>query len=295
MERLGDIIEKVKGYYPEADVDLVERAYIYAAKVHQGQLRKSGEPYLSHPLATAAILAELRMDTDTIAAGLLHDTLEDTPATEEDLKEVFGEDILNLVRGVTNIGKMAFGTAVEKEAANYRKMILAMADDIRVIIIKLADRLHNMRTLDYLPEQKRVRVARETLDVYAPLAHRLGIAWIKWEMEDLCFRIVDSEVYGEIRSKVSKRRKEREKYIEKLTRVVVEKLTGTGIDAEVIGRPKHFFSIFNKMEKFRIFFSNLCGSIHKIGKQSKYQVMLSITDEADFKFLDLVFNRSRIC
>jgi guanosine-3',5'-bis(diphosphate) 3'-pyrophosphohydrolase len=257
VERLGDIIEKIREYYPEADISLVERAYVYSAKVHTGQLRKSGEPYLMHPLAVASILADFRMDTTTIAAGLLHDTLEDTPTTEEDLRRLFGEDVLNLVLGVTKISKMAFGSTIEKEAANYRKMVLAMADDIRVILIKLADRLHNLRTLEHLAPAKRKRVARETLEVYAPLAHRLGMGGVKIEMEDLAFRHMEPEVYEEIRLAVAKKRKERETYIEAVRGTVVAKLAEAGVRAEVLGRAKHFWSIHQKMLKQKIGFDEV--------------------------------------
>ncbi len=257
MERLGEVIDKIKAYNPTADTSLVEKAYVYSAKVHEGQLRKSGEPYLYHPLAVASILADFKMDTATIAAGLLHDTLEDTEASAEEIKKLFGEDVLNLVLGVTKIGKMAFGTTIEKEAANYRKMVLAMADDIRVIIIKLADRLHNLRTLDYLAPAKRKRVARETMEVYAPLAHRLGMGSLKAEIEDLAFRHLDPEVYEDIRGRVAKKKKERDRFIGELLKTVQDKLAEMGIAAEVTGRAKHFYSIHRKMQKQNISFDEV--------------------------------------
>ncbi len=257
MERLGDVIEAIKRNQPEADTSLVERAYVYSAKVHQGQLRRSGEPYLSHPLAVASILAGFRMDLATIAAGILHDTLEDTTATEEEISRLFGEDVLNLVRGVTKITKMAFGTTIEKEAANYRRMVLAMASDIRVIIIKLADRLHNLRTLEHLPEPKRKRVARETLEVYAPLAHRLGMGSIKLEMEELAFRHLEPEVYADLDARVAKRQDERDRYVEEVRGIVGRKLAEMGIKAEVLGRAKHLYSIHQKMQKQKISFDEV--------------------------------------
>jgi len=190
--QIEEIIEKVRSYHPAADVGLLREAYAIAAKLHKGQERVSGEPYLSHPLAVARILVELKMDTATIAAGLLHDVVEDTRITLQEVREVFGEEIATLVDGVTKIGKLPFLSREERQAETFRKMVLAMSKDIRVILVKLADRLHNMRTLDPLPEEKRKLIAKETLDIYAPLAHRLGIYWVKAELEDLALRHVDS-------------------------------------------------------------------------------------------------------
>ncbi|MBI2091855.1 MAG: bifunctional (p)ppGpp synthetase/guanosine-3',5'-bis(diphosphate) 3'-pyrophosphohydrolase, partial [Deltaproteobacteria bacterium] len=187
MLRLNDILDIVSAYNPAADLDELKKAYVFAAKVHQGQTRRSGEPYLVHPLETAGILAEMRLDVASIVTALLHDTVEDTVTTLEEIEQLFGEEVRNLVDGVTKLSKIKFTTSEEKQAENFRKMIMAMAKDIRVILIKLADRLHNMRTLEYLPEAKRFEIAKETMDIYAPIANRLGIQKIKTELEDLSF------------------------------------------------------------------------------------------------------------
>jgi GTP pyrophosphokinase len=185
--RLEDIVERIQKYNPDADVDLLRRAYIFSAKVHQGQTRLSGETYLNHPIEVAAILAGLKLDAATVAAGLLHDTIEDTTATPEEIKEMFGEEVAGLVDGMTKLSRMELQSREQREAENFRKMIVAMAKDIRVILIKLADRLHNMRTLKSLPPEKQRRIAQETIDIYAPLANRMGISKIKIELEDLSF------------------------------------------------------------------------------------------------------------
>jgi GTP pyrophosphokinase len=257
MIRIGEIIDQVKVYHPEADVELLNKAYIFSAMAHQGQQRQSGEPYLSHPLQVAGILARMKMDAATVAAGLLHDAPEDTGTPISEIEERFGAEIASLVEGVTKIGKMAFSTSEEREAENFRKMLLAMSRDVRVILIKLADRLHNVRTLDALPEAKRRRIARETMDIYAPLANRLGIAWIKWELEDFSFRHLDTEAYEDLRSRVAKKRGEREKYIEDVRQQVVGKLEEAGVDAEVVGRAKHFYSIRTKMIRQNIPFEEV--------------------------------------
>jgi guanosine-3',5'-bis(diphosphate) 3'-pyrophosphohydrolase len=255
--RIGEIIDQVRKYHPGTDVNLIEKAYIFSAMAHQGQLRQSGEPYLSHPLEVTGILARMQMDAPTVAAGLLHDAPEDTGTPMSEIEERFGAEVASLVEGVTKLGKMAFSTSEEREAENFRKMILAMSRDVRVILIKLADRLHNARTLEALPEAKRRRIARETMDIYAPLANRLGIAWIKWELEDLAFRHLDPEAYEDIRLRVAKKRVEREKYIEEVRQLVTEKLEEAGIKAEVVGRAKHFFSIRTKMERQNIPFNEV--------------------------------------
>ncbi len=249
MIRLNDILSKVSAYNPTADLDIVRKAYVYCAKVHQGQTRLSGEPYLVHPMEVSAILADLKLDVPSVVTGLLHDTVEDTLATIEELTEMFGEEVANLVNGVTKIGKIHFKTKEESQAENFRKMLLAMSDDIRVILIKLADRLHNMRTLQYQPEVKQRAIARETLDIYAPIAHRLGIQWVKSELEDLSFRYLDPQVYYDLASKVSMKKKEREAYIEQVKSVISEKLAEHGIRGEVSGRSKHLYSIYRKMVK----------------------------------------------
>jgi GTP diphosphokinase / guanosine-3',5'-bis(diphosphate) 3'-diphosphatase len=248
MIRLNDILNKVTSYNPVADLDLIRKAYVYCAKVHQGQTRLSGEPYLVHPMEVSAILADLRLDVPTVVTGLLHDTVEDTLTTLEELADMFGEEVANLVNGVTKIGKIHFKTKEESQAENFRKMLLAMSDDIRVILVKLADRLHNMRTLQYQPEPKQRSIARETLDIYAPIANRLGISWIKSELEDLSFRYLDPQIYYDLASKVAKKKKEREAYVEDVKQIIAEKLTEHDIKGEVSGRSKHLYSIYNKMQ-----------------------------------------------
>src|SRR5512143_252777 len=211
--RLEDIVERIQNYHPDADVDLLRRAYIFSAKAHQGQTRLSGEAYLIHPIEVAAVLASLKLDVPSVAAGLLHDTIEDTAVTHEDIKALFGDEVAMLVDGMTKLSRMELQSREQREAENFRKMIVAMAKDIRVILIKLADRLHNMRTLKYLPPEKQRRIAQETLDIYAPLANRMGISKIKIELEDLSFMYLNPEVYEDLVGKVNKRRIERESYI----------------------------------------------------------------------------------
>lgn len=255
--RIGEIIDLVKEYHPEADTELLEKAYIFSAMAHQGQLRQSGEPYLSHPLEVAGILARMKMDTETVAAGLLHDGPEDTDTSLSEIEARFGKKVAYLVEGVTKLGKMAFSTSEEREAENFRKMLLAMAKDIRVILIKLADRLHNIRTLEALSEEKRKRISRETMDIYAPIANRLGIAWIKWELEDYSFRHLEPEAYEEIRGQVVKKREEREKYLEEVCLQVMKKMEDAGLQAQVVGRAKHFYSIKAKMLRQNIPFNEV--------------------------------------
>jgi GTP pyrophosphokinase len=245
--RIEDIEEEVQKYHPEADLDLLRRGYVFAAKVHQGQERRSGEPYLSHPLEVARILTQLKMDESTLTAGLLHDAMEDTFATIEEVKELFGEEIANLVDGVTKISKLSFSTREDRQAESLRKMVLAMSKDIRVLLIKLADRLHNMRTLDPLEPEKKRTIAQETLDIYAPLANRLGIAWIKQEFEDLALRYLEPDIYEDLVSRVAKKRKEREGEINEVISILQGKLREMEIKARITGRPKHFYSIFRKM------------------------------------------------
>ena len=245
--RIEDIEEEVQKYHPGPDLDLLRRGYVFAAKVHQGQERRSGEPYLSHPLEVAKILTQLKMDESTLTAGLLHDAVEDTFASIEEVKEVFGEEIANLVDGVTKISKLSFSTREDRQAESLRKMVLAMSKDIRVLLIKLADRLHNMRTLDPLEPEKKRAIAQETLDIYAPLAHRLGIAWIKQEFEDLALCSLEPDIYTDLVSRVAKKRKEREGEINEVISILQGKLREMEIKARITGRPKHFYSIFKKM------------------------------------------------
>lgn len=247
--RLMDIQEVLKNNQPDADIDKLSVAYVYAAKKHFGQLRQSGEPYLNHPICVAYILADMNMDVDSIIAGMLHDTLEDTDATKEEIESLFGRDVAFLVDGLTKIGKMEFKSKEEKQAENFRKMLISMSQDVRVIIIKLADRLHNMRTIEYLRQDKQERIAKETIEIYAPLAHRLGIARIKWELEDLSFRILNREQYDTLQKRVKLNRQERENYLIKVRNIVTETTAKSDIEAVVDGRPKHFYSIYSKMKK----------------------------------------------
>ena len=241
------LVKKIKENCVNINMDMVDKAYNLAFEAHKEQKRDSGEPYIIHPIEVATILAELGMDTSTIVAGLLHDVIEDTEYTYDDIKKIFGEEVANLVSGVTKITKMEYKSKEEQQADNFRKMLLAMADDIRVIIIKLADRLHNMRTLKYRKKEKQKKTAMETLDIYAPLAHRLGISKIKWELEDLSFRYIHEEEYYDLVKQVAEKRTEREIYIKKIIEDMYNKLEEAGIDSDIDGRPKHFFSIYKKM------------------------------------------------
>ncbi len=257
MIRLNDILDKVTAYNPKADLDVINKAYVFSAKVHQGQIRRSGEPYLSHPLEVTAILCDLKLDVASIATGLLHDTIEDTYATLEQVRSLFGDEIAELVDGVTKISKISFQTTEEQQAENFRKMLLAMAKDIRVILVKLADRLHNMRTLDYMPPAKQIRIAQETLDIYAPLANRLGIAWVRSELEDLSLRYIKPDIYYELVTKVAKTKRERRRYIDEVKGIISDKLAEFGIAVDVTGRPKHFFSIYEKMRQQNLDFEQI--------------------------------------
>jgi len=247
MIRITDIIDRILAYNPDADVGMIDRAYIYSARVHEGQVRLSGEPYLMHPLEVAGILSEMKLDVVSIAAGLLHDVIEDTHVTPEELKEMFGPEVYLIVSGVTKLSKLSFHSSQERQAESIRKMILAMADDIRVILIKLTDRLHNMRTLQYHSSHKKIEIAQETNDIYAPIAGRLGIYWIKKELEDSAFMYLKPQEYGKIKNLVSKDREEREKYIETVRNYIIQKMNAANLTCEVTGRYKYFYSIYNKM------------------------------------------------
>ncbi|MBI2156881.1 MAG: bifunctional (p)ppGpp synthetase/guanosine-3',5'-bis(diphosphate) 3'-pyrophosphohydrolase [Candidatus Rokubacteria bacterium] len=249
MTPLETLIEEIPKYQPGADLNLLARAYEFSASSHRGQQRASGEPYLSHPLEVASLLVGFRMDVTTVTAGLLHDVLEDTKATKADLEREFGGEIAELVDGVTKIGKLAFSSREERQAENFRKMLVAMARDLRVLMIKLADRLHNMRTLDYLPHEKTRKIAQETLDIYAPLAHRLGMAKVKAELEDLALRALQPEAYVDLQKRVAKRRLEREADINQVIAILERKLSEVGIESQIRGRPKHFYSIWKKMHE----------------------------------------------
>ncbi len=247
MTELATLIDEIPKYQPGADLDLLQRAYRFSEVSHQGQQRASGEPYLSHPLEVAHLLVGFKMDVTTVTAGLLHDVLEDTTATKEQLEREFGKEIADLVDGVTKIGKLAFSSREERQAENFRKMLVAMARDLRVLMIKLADRLHNMRTLDYLPPERSRKVAQETLDIYAPLGHRLGMAKVKAELEDLALRALQPDDYLDLQRRVAKRRLEREADINHVITILQQKLSEVGIESQIRGRPKHFYSIWKKM------------------------------------------------
>lgn len=257
ITHIDQLIKRVESYNPDADVALVRRAYAFSAKAHEGQTRQSGEPYLQHPLAVAGVLTALKSDVTAIVAGLLHDTVEDTLATPEELEHEFGKDIARLVDGVTKIGKIPFRNYEETQAENFRKMVLSMADDIRVVLIKLADRLHNMRTLEHLHEAKQQQIAQETLEIYAPLANRLGIGWMKNELEDLCLKSLKPDVYANLTLRVAKRDEERQQYIQEVIQVVKRALADAGLTGEVHGRPKHLYGIYQKMEQQSISFEEV--------------------------------------
>src|SRR5690554_4347643 len=228
---------------------LLERAYRFAVNAHQGQKRFSGELYITHPLGVATILAELELDLDTIVAGLLHDVVEDTEVTLEEIENEFGSEIAQLVDGVTKLSKLEYKSKEERQAENLRKMFMAMAKDIRVLLIKLADRTHNMRTLKYLSPMKQRSISQETLEIYAPLAHRLGIYKIKWELEDLAFRFLERDRYYALVDKLAKKRREREAFIKQVIETLQPKLEEVNIKANVSGRPKHLYSISQKMKE----------------------------------------------
>lgn len=247
--RFAELKRRASGYLPEEGLNLVEKAYRFAEEAHAGQFRKSGEPFIAHPIEVALILADLRMDTDTLCAALLHDTVEDTDVTVEQVVEGFSPDIAQLVQGVTKITRIAVETLTDEQAATIRKMFVAMSKDIRVIVIKLADRLHNMRTLSALPEDRRIFKSRETLEIYAPIAHRLGIGSVKWELEDLAFFYLEPVKFKQISRMVAESRQERERYLSNVIATLSDELSRLGIEAHIAGRPKHLYSIYQKMTK----------------------------------------------
>ena len=247
MLRIQDLTDAVLEYHPEADVDVILDAYLYSAKAHRGQSRKSGEAYISHPIEVAYNLTRLKMDEQTVAAGLLHDTIEDTLATPEEIQDLFGDEIYQLVDGVTKISKMEFSSREEIQAENYRKMILAMARDIRVILIKLADRAHNLQTLGSLSEERQRRIARETMDIFAPLANRLGIAWLRSELENGAFKYLHPNEYSVIVEKMAKEEDQRTHYVENVCSIINKELSESGLVGDVAGRSKHIYSIYRKM------------------------------------------------
>lgn len=257
MPRLDDLLDAITRHQPDADVDLIKKAYLFAAKAHEGQKRRSGEPYLIHPLGVALILAELKMDLTTLTAALLHDTVEDTSATLEEIEKRFGGEVRNLVDGVTKLGKIKFTTSEEAQAENFRKMIMAMAQDIRVILIKLADRVHNMRTLEVMSENKQMDIAQESLDIYAPIANRLGMQAFKIELEDLALKYLKPDVHRMLDEQIRNRRDKRQKYIKQVTAMVEKIVKENNIPSEVSGRHKHYYSIQRKMEAQKIPFDEV--------------------------------------
>lgn len=248
IKTIGDLLEKIKAYHPQAPLAIVEKAYLFSEKAHEGQLRRSGEPYISHPLNVASILADFKLDVDTIMTGLLHDTVEDTNVTLEDIKREFGETVAYLVDGVTKIGKMNFRNSFDKQGENIRKMIVAMGKDVRVVLVKLADRLHNMRTLNHMPYEKQARIAQETLEIYCPLAGRIGISSLKIELEDLCFRYSRPDKFYELVQLLKKTEVETDKYIDEVKRNVSDVLSKSTIkNYKIYGRSKHLWSVYRKM------------------------------------------------
>jgi len=257
LATLDTICKSILGYFPDADIELVKKAYTFAENAHADQKRSSGDPYIIHPTEVAQILADMRLDLSSICAAFLHDTVEDTSAKLEDIEREFNADIAALVDGVTKLNKMSFRTTEEKQAENFRKMIIAMSKDIRVILVKLADRTSNMRSLQYLPPHKQKTIAQETLDIYAPIANRLGMSRVKVELEDLCLRFLHPDVYYKLAELVAKSKNEREKYIEDFSALIQEKLSEYDVKAQVSGRAKHFYSIYKKMERRQVDFNEL--------------------------------------
>jgi GTP pyrophosphokinase len=259
-EELVDIdllIKKVLSYNPDADIELLKQAHLFSTEAHGSQRRIEGSPYIEHPLSVASILADMKMDVATIAAGLLHDTIEDTKTTIKDIKNIFGKEIGFLVQGLTKLSKIEVMTKEEAQAENFRKMLLAMSEDLRVILIKFADRLHNMQTIQHLPESKQQRIASETLEIYAPIANRLGIGWLRTDLEDMSFKVLMPDLYNELVRKVAKRKEEQEAYLREVTEIVNSKLKEEGIPAKVSWRIKHYYGIYQKMLKQEIPFEQV--------------------------------------
>ena len=248
---------RIADHLDRKDQEIVRRAYERALSAHAGQRRLSGEEYVNHPMEVAAILADLELDAETLAAALLHDTVEDTPLTAEEVEHEFGPEVARLVDGVTKLGRISLRSDQQQQAENIRKMMVAMAEDLRVVLIKLADRLHNMRTLDPLPEVKRRKISRETLDIYAPLAHRLGIGQIKWELEDLAFRNLEPDAYEDVAKRIARKRHERERLVSDLKEILARELEKVGIGADISGRPKHIYSVWQKMTRDQKDFSEI--------------------------------------
>src|SRR6202142_4048834 len=252
VTRYRDLLRKVRSYRPEEDQALIKKAYEFSERHHKGQQRESGEPYLVHPLEVAILLAEMRLDATAIVAGLLHDAVEDTTVTVDEIKAEFGEQVAHIVEGVTKISKIDFASSEEAQAENVRKMVLAMMDDIRVVLIKLADRLHNMRTLKFLSPERQFKIAKETLEIYAPIAHRLGMGKIRGELEDLAFQYVDPISYKQVKDAIESRRKEGEAFLAEVQNVIGQKLKEAKIQAKVEARIKRLYSIWQKLQRQRI-------------------------------------------
>jgi len=257
VKTIDDLIKKVFSYNHEADTELLKKAYAFSSEAHGNQTRIEGSPYIEHPLSVASILADMKMDTTTVTAGLLHDTIEDTNVTIKNIKALFGNDVAFLVNALTKLSKMEFMTKEEAQAENFRRMLLAMAEDVRVILIKFGDRLHNMKTLEHLPESKRKRIAAETLDIYAPIANRLGIGWLKTEFEDLSFKFLLPELYEELVKKIAKRKEEQEGYLKGVAQEIEKRLGEENITGKVSHRVKHCYGIYQKMQKQRITFEQI--------------------------------------
>jgi GTP diphosphokinase / guanosine-3',5'-bis(diphosphate) 3'-diphosphatase len=254
---LNDLVGKIQSYVPDADLEILKNAYHFSREAHCSQKRSEGSPFIKHPLAVASILADMKMDAASISAGLLHDTIEDTIVTIDDIKGIFGEEIAFIVNSLTKLAKVEFKTKKEEQAENFRRMLLAMSEDVRVILIKFADRLHNMRTLQHLPENKQQRIATETLEIYAPIANRLGIGWLRTELEDLSFRYLMPDLYSDLARKVDKRKEEQEGYLREVVQLVNHKLKEEGLPGKVTGRVKHYYGIYQKMLQQRITFEEI--------------------------------------
>ena len=257
MLRINDILDKAQSYLPASDLEMIEKAYIFSAAVHQGQVRLSGEPYLTHPMEVCGILADMKLDAATLVTGILHDTVEDTLATQEQIEEAFGKEVSFLVDGLTKISKITLGNQEERQAENFRKMILAMSTDIRILLVRLADRIHNMRTLEFQTPDRQLYISKETLELYAPLANRLGINWMKTELEDLAFRFLDFDAYNELARRVVKKKTKRDEYTEEVRGIIRREMDRIGITVEVEGRAKHFYSIYKKMKEQHINFDEV--------------------------------------
>ncbi len=258
LRSFEELAQKIRLYFPHADFTSIKKAYLFSEKMHEGQIRRSGEPFIAHPLNVAGILADLHLDLDSIITGLLHDTVEDTHASVEDIRREFGDTVATLVDGVTKISKLQFKTSSERQGENIRKMIVAMGKDVRVILVKLADRLHNMKTLNHMPYERQSKIALETLEIYCPLASRMGISSLKIELEDLAFRFYRPEMYYELTQLVQKTKKEQSQYIDDVKKLITKELTHQGFkDVEIQGRSKHLWSIFRKMQSRNIDYSQV--------------------------------------